>query len=819
MMNRLLLLCCLLAGCRTSRIESLNTEYQVAERLLREGDYKRTLLLVDSALRKCGSSQESCYRLRLLKAETLILSQQPEAALMLLDGLETAPELDLQARRRMQQGWAWFLLSDYPRAEKFLDQAHTIAEKSLSSSLIAEVELQQSPLLVARGRFDDAESTLRHGLEVATNVGDPYLEANLMGNLGYLFSGRFRYEEAIYWLQRAYDRFAKMGAGHAAANTIGNLGVCYYGLGDSEKALAAFQDATARLEKAGDRRNEQDWLGDSGSVLVDQDNFSAGMDRFRLALEIARDSKDRSGSAEWLKDLAKASLLVGQPDAAERYNNESLLINRDLKDNVQELYNQLSAAEIAAARKQFGRAEEMFLQILGSASEDPSTALEARENLARLYIETGDPRKAEVQFRSAIADIAGRQTGLTKDDYKISYLSSLVRFYRSYVDFLVQRGEPGRALEVVESSRARILTERVAYARAQSSFSTSQLQNLARSSHRILLSYWLAPKQSYVWAITPANIQMFTLPPEKEIRGLVEGYRTVIEDLTDPVESQNPSGVRLSKMLLGPIRQIARPGSHVVIVPDGALHSLNFATLPAPGDPGKYWIEDVTVSVAPSLGLLLNARPATKARQASLLAMGDPDSAAEEFPRLPNARKEIDTIAALFSNSNKTVYEGAESQPSTYLRADPARFSFIHFAAHATANRASPLDSALILSRNGNIYALTAREIMKVPLNASLVTLSSCRSAGARAYSGEGLVGLTWAFLQAGARNVIAGLWDVDDESTSRLMSRLYSDLTRGVSPEDALRSAQLSLLHAAYPYKKPYYWGPFQLYSGSEKP
>jgi CHAT domain-containing protein len=248
------------------------------------------------------------------------------------------------------------------------------------------------------------------------------------------------------------------------------------------------------------------------------------------------------------------------------------------------------------------------------------------------------------------------------------------------------------------------------------------------------------------------------------------------------------------------------------------LHSLNFATLPAPGDPSKYWIEDVTVSVAPSLGLVLKARSG-KQRRDNLLAIGDPESPGQEFPHLPNARKEVDTIAALFSNSDRVVYEGAASQPSTYRRADPARFSFIHFAAHATANRASPLDSALILSREGNAYTLTARDIMKVPLDARLVTLSSCRSAGARAYSGEGLVGLTWAFLQAGARNVVAGLWDVDDESTSRLMSRMYSDLTRGTLPEDALRSAQLSLLRAGYPYRKPYYWGPFQLYSLAQKP
>ena len=753
-----------------------------------------------------------------MKAETLIANRQAEAALKLLDDPGTPPNSDLQARRRMHQGWAWFLLSDYARAEKLLNESHALAEASGSTSLVAEVELRQSPLLVQGGRFDDAEALLRHDLEIVTHAGDPYLEANLMGNLGYLFLQRFRFEEAIYWLQPAYDRFVRLGASDAAAQTIGNLGACYYGLGDSEKALAAFEDATARYAKAGDRPNEQYWLGDSGSVLEDAEDFAAASDRYNRALAIARETKNKSGSATWLHNLAQVSLHMGQPDAAERYNNESLAINRELHDSGNELYNQLKSAEIAAARKQFAPAEALFLSTLNSTSEDPSPALQAQEGLAKLYIETGELQNAEAQFQSAIAAIQRRQAGLTKEDYKISYLASLVRFYQSYVDFLAQRGETDRALEVVESSRARLLTERVTTAAAPGTWSASQLQALARSSHRVFLSYWLAPKQSYVWAITPAKIQMFTLPSEKEIRPLVESYRTVIEDLRDPVESRNPSGARLSEILLGQVRQFATPGSHVVIVPDGALHSLNFATLPAPEDPAKYWIEDVTLSVAPSLGLVLNSRSSKNSRSASLLAIGDPESPGEEFPRLPNARKEVDTIAALFSNSKKSVYEGAESQPSIYRRADPARFSFIHFAAHATANRASPLDSALILSREGNMYSLTAREIMKVPLDASLVTLSSCRSAGARAYSGEGLVGLTWAFLQAGARNVVAGLWDVDDESTSKLMSRMYGDLTRGVPPEDALRAAQLSLLHSGYPTQKPYYWGPFQLYSRTEK-
>lgn len=483
------------------------------------------------------------------------------------------------------------------------------------------------------------------------------------------------------------------------------------------------------------------------------------------------------------------------------------------------LRSQVNTAEIAGARKQFDAAEKLFLAILIAPSEDPTPALQAQEDLARLYIDTGRPHMAEARFQSAIAAVENHQAGLTKEDYKVSYLSSLVRFYRSYVDFLIGRGDVGRALEVVESSRARLLKERAAGAGSDASVRAPELEKLARSSHRVFLSYWLAPKQSYVWAIAPAGIRMFALPPEKEIRELVESYRTVIEDLRDPLESHNPAGVRLSQILLAPVGKLVPSGSHVVVVPDGPLHSLNFATLPAPADAAKYWIEDVTLSVAPSLGLVFGSHAGANPRHANLLAIGDPESPGREFPRLPNARKEVETIAALFSGSDKVVYEGAESQPTVYRRADPARFSFIHIAAHATANRASPLDSALILSPDGNAYALTAREIMKIPLGAKLVTLSSCRSAGARAYSGEGLVGLTWAFLEAGARNVIAGLWDVDDESTSRLMARMYGGLARGAEPEDALRTAQLSLVRDVQsPYHKPYYWGPFQLYAGSGK-
>jgi CHAT domain-containing protein len=81
------------------------------------------------------------------------------------------------------------------------------------------------------------------------------------------------------------------------------------------------------------------------------------------------------------------------------------------------------------------------------------------------------------------------------------------------------------------------------------------------------------------------------------------------------------------------------------------------------------------------------------------------------------------------------------------------------------------------------------------------------------------LIGLSWAFLRAGAHNVIGALWEVNDSAAPQLMDSFYSELSRGQDTASALRAAKLSLLHSKDPqsvFRKPYYWAPFQLYAGS---
>ena len=117
----------------------------------------------------------------------------------------------------------------------------------------------------------------------------------------------------------------------------------------------------------------------------------------------------------------------------------------------------------------------------------------------------------------------------------------------------------------------------------------------------------------------------------------------------------------------------------------------------------------------------------------------------------------------------------------------------VHFTAHATANVESPLESAVVLSGPDTGLQAVRERCGGLPLDADLVTVSACRSAGERTYSGEGLVGFAWAFLRAGARRVIAGLWDVDDRSTARLMDELYGGLQAGQTPARSLRNAKLA--------------------------
>jgi CHAT domain-containing protein len=270
--------------------------------------------------------------------------------------------------------------------------------------------------------------------------------------------------------------------------------------------------------------------------------------------------------------------------------------------------------------------------------------------------------------------------------------------------------------------------------------------------------------------------------------------------------------------LVEPAQALLSKNGRVAIIPDGSLNNLNFETLLVGQPQPHYWIEDATITVASSLRLLGNPQRSETTSERNLLLIGNSVAPNPRYPELPKATMQMESVAGHFPASQRLVLAREQATSAAYLASKLERFSHIHFVAHGTASRLIPLDSAIVLSKGttpGESFKLYARDVIRHPLRAELVTISSCYGAEGREYPGEGLVGLSWAFLKAGAHNVVAALWEASDASTEKLMSRFYDELDKGVSADLALRNAKLTLLRDTG-FHDPFYWAPFQLYAGS---
>lgn len=184
---------------------------------------------------------------------------------------------------------------------------------------------------------------------------------------------------------------------------------------------------------------------------------------------------------------------------------------------------------------------------------------------------------------------------------------------------------------------------------------------------------------------------------------------------------------------------------------------------------------------------------------------------------LPFSRMEVENISALYpEHSRKYLGDQATEEHSKSLGRD---MNYIHFAVHALLEERFPLNSALILTLPEKVTSgrdnglLQAWEIFEqVRLDADLVTLSACNTGRGMELSGEGLLGLTSAFQYAGARSIVASLWNVDDFQTMQLMTEFYRELRNKSSKDEALQAAQLRLIRSKGA-SAPYYWAGFAMF------
>ena len=710
-------------------------------------------------------------------------------------------------------------LRRFPEAESLLTD--TLSTCSPTSAIPSCGDLLQARGLLAseQGQSALAEQMHQLSLSFARSHGDSYLETTSLLDLGNEALVQGHFDEAIDRSEAAYRVAKRIDARILTLVIQGNIGWAYYRLGDLEKALELATESEKAATDLGDVFDQENELTNAGYVYFDQRKYDLAEQSFERALKLANQIKAKEDIYNAERVLARLSLQTNELDKSSAHAQNALTIARESGRHADELYPMMVLGQVSARRGEDAAAQTTLSAVDNDFLCPTFLRWQTQHALASLFEKQNRPDDADREYRKALSTFEAARGEIQHQDARISFLTNAASLYDDYVQFLFTRGEPNEALRWADYSRARNLAEGLGLAKKTAADApTLDAQQVARLAKGTLLFYWLSEKQSYVWAITSRESRVFVLPPGHEIEASVQRYRRDLVGPQDLTAAKNQDGIALYRTLVAPAKSTLPDRSKVFIIPDESLNNLNFETLVASDPAPHYWIEDATIATVSSLRVLAASTTATQSRTRNLLLIGNTIAPNDKYPELPKAAEQVNSVAGHFPADSRKVLTREQATPSGYLDGNPERFSFIHFVAHGTASRVDPLDSAIVLSKsrtNDYSFKLYARDIIRHPLHADLVTISACYGAGERAYSGEGLVGLSWAFLRAGSHNVIAALWEATDVSTEELMKRFYDELDRGATPDVALRTAKLSLLRETA-FHNPFYWAPFQLYTGS---
>jgi CHAT domain-containing protein len=323
-----------------------------------------------------------------------------------------------------------------------------------------------------------------------------------------------------------------------------------------------------------------------------------------------------------------------------------------------------------------------------------------------------------------------------------------------------------------------------------------------------LVTYYVGDETLSILLLQDGHLTGWVQPVNRE--GLLEilpRFRSAIErPPTDPRESVKASedearryGQILYDLLWNPMEKSLRKVT-VYVVPHGPLHYLPFAAL---HNGEQYLVDRYALATVPSATVLTFLAAKPRASTDAAVVFANPDVGDTQLD-LRYAEEEGRAIQAVLPKVQMFARREATKARAVALAPTPG---VLHFATHGTFNLDRPLDSALLLAGEGGTPGpLTAKEIFSLRLPGNLVVLSACQTGLSRVAAGDELIGLTRAFMYAGAPTLVATLWNVSDRATADLMGTFYQEL-RDRPKAEALRAAQLAI-RQRYPH--PFFWAPF---------
>jgi CHAT domain-containing protein/tetratricopeptide (TPR) repeat protein len=777
----------------------------------------------------------------------------------------TAPVLNSMAN-------AYGDLGHYEHALDLYTQSQAIYEKFGSDSGQAIEFNNLGWLYASLGNYEKAIELYNKSLEIFRKQGNQFRQGTTLSNIAANYADSGNFKKALEFNEEALKIRIASSDSEGQAVTYNNIASCYSHLDEKQKALEYFK-RSIDIQRTRNPRQLASALRNMGGVYREVGENQKATECLNEALEITRRIGDRSGEAGTLSLLAQVERDQSKFLDAKLHIEAALASVESLRVSLKD--RKLRTSFFASVRKYHEVYIDVLMRLHKEDPTGgfDVAALKASENArARSLLESLIEASAEIgqgvepalvarerTLRQLISDKAELQLRLLSGSHTEEQTTSMSKD----LDALTTEYDQVQTQIRQSSPRYTALIQPV-------SLNLREIQSRLLDQDTVLLEYALGEEKSYMFLVSSTSLKTFELPARDEIE---KASRSVYDSVTasDPVvpdetlgqrnkrldqanSSYNASAASLSRMVLGPPASELK-NKRLLIVSDGILQYIPFAALPDPASQMQPLIASHEVINLPSASVLGVLRSETKDRRAAtktIAVFADPvfgaqDSrigsmsknppvdnpaleqakdvkrSAEEsglngFPRLRFSRQEADQIIKLVPGNNSMEALDFAANKSLATSADLKQYRIVHFATHGLINSRHADLSGIVLSlvdqegkpQNG---FLRLYDIYNMNLSAELVVLSACQTALGKDIKGEGLVGMTRAFMYAGASRIVASLWRTEDRATAVLMNRFYESMLagKGMSPAAALRKAQLSMWQDKR-WKQPRYWAAFTL-------
>jgi CHAT domain-containing protein len=492
-------------------------------------------------------------------------------------------------------------------------------------------------------------------------------------------------------------------------------------------------------------------------------------------------------------------------------------------------------AMLALAGGRFTEARTLLAANLASQpATSPLLRYQLLARLAEVDAREGKLGDAERRLESALGELDRWRTELIDRDFQLAATQSRGFDWDPDLDVatviaaIATKGNAETALRLADSRRARVLLDQSARravlvresttrraATGSDTSSTTMRSTVPANTAIIAYTTGQGAEPTTIIVIAAGKTSAVVTMSGDSIADIARRFVAFL----GAGHLARPASRRLASVLIDPVRHLLPAEvKRLVIVPDGSIHRVPFAALMLAGD--TLVAQRFEIVVAPSVGIALRGLPSGVRSRAGVLVFGAPDVApasasriaagpiADQWPPLPGAHREMHDVARRISRSE--IIEGAAATLSALQVAAKRGGPVLHLATHARAMEGSLMSGAMLFSSaRGASAEATAPEIAAMSLPFDLVVLSACESANGQLLTGEGLQGLANAFLEAGARGVLATRWRLEDVGAEHFLRAFYRSLAEGKDATSALAVARQDAIgHGVSPAT----WANFEL-------